>query len=221
MSHIITTDASFHAKHRVAGWAAVIEVEGQIRTESGVLEAIDSNNTAELAAVCHALELFSGESGLSIEVRTDSAYVMHCHKHMHTLRLEGWSKRRHVAKDQPLIQTMWSHCQRHNVSFQMLKGHAGDFMNNQADKAARKTVAHLLPAKLPRKKPKAKTKTKTHKQSRGKYDGSWDRPINAFFSAGKKIEVLFNGQTREATLCAFPSGALFYVSPFTGKQVAF
>jgi ribonuclease HI len=122
--------------HGRGGWAALIEQAGTAREISGSAYGT-THNRMELTAICEALETLTG----AIEVRTDSTYVEKCFNqnwHERWLRDGSWKGSNGPVKNRDLWERLfglvWDG--RRDVSFEWIKGHAGDPNNHRVDRLA-------------------------------------------------------------------------------------
>jgi ribonuclease HI len=136
---LVWTDGSCNVKgiRGRGGWAALIQDGGTVREISGGVDST-THNRMELTAICEALETLTGV----VEVRTDSAYVEKCFNqnwHERWLRDGSWKGSRGPVKNRDLWERLfglvWD--ERQDVTFEWIKGHAGDPNNNRVDRLAR------------------------------------------------------------------------------------
>lgn len=136
---VVWTDGSCNANgmHGRGGWAARIEQAGTVREISGSAHGT-THNRMELTAICEALETLTGV----VEVRTDSAYVEKCFNqnwHERWLRDGSWKGSNGPVKNRDLWERLfglvWD--ERRDVTFEWIKGHAGDSNNDRVDRLAR------------------------------------------------------------------------------------
>ena len=110
-------------------------------------EADTTNNRMELLAAINALE--SLKTGAAITVVTDSAYV----KNGVTSWIHGWKRNgwrtadKKPVKNAELWQRLERAAERHRVTWEWIKGHAGHPENERADALARAGMAPYKPAK--------------------------------------------------------------------------
>jgi ribonuclease HI len=106
------------------------------RTLSGG-EANTTNNRMELLAAIHALETLARPSSLTII--TDSAYVKNgVTGWIHGWKRNGWkTANKKPVKNVELWQRLDDAQQRHDVTWEWVKGHAGHPENERADELAR------------------------------------------------------------------------------------
>lgn len=125
------------------GWGAVLFQMTRCAELSGG-QAQTTNNRMELTAVIQALAVLP--DSVSITVMTDSQYVQ---KGMEQW-LAGWKKKGwKTASNQPVKnQDLWIQldelCQKKQVTWTWVRGHAGHPGNERADTLARKEIARVM-----------------------------------------------------------------------------
>ncbi len=109
-------------------------------------EANTTNNRMELLAAIHALETLERPS--KITVVTDSAYVKNgVTGWIHGWKRNGWkTSNKKPVKNVELWQRLDQAQDRHDVTWEWVKGHAGHPENERADALAR---AGMAPFKTP------------------------------------------------------------------------
>jgi len=131
----IWTDGGCKPNPRPRGWAAVLRFRDVVREVSG-REAATTNNRMELTAAAAGLEAL--RRPCRVVVHTDSQYVRDGVTRWHT----GWVRRNwRTATGEPVKNTdLWRRlldaAARHQVEWRWVRGHAGDPMNERADKLA-------------------------------------------------------------------------------------
>lgn len=107
------------------GWAAILvhPASGVVRELSGG-ESSTTNNRMELTAVIRALEAL--KKPCRVVVRTDSQYLV-------GTMTRGWKRR----ANHDLWARLDELCRVHEVSWEWVRGHAGDPYNERADRLAR------------------------------------------------------------------------------------
>lgn len=137
MKHVILyTDGACSGNPGPGGWGAIL-TSGDHQRELKGGECETTNNRMEMMAVICAAEAL--KQGCRIDIFTDSTYVM---KGM-TEWVEGWKKRgwktagRKPVKNVDLWQRLETALERHEVSWNWVKGHSGDAGNERADELAR------------------------------------------------------------------------------------
>ncbi len=97
-----------------------------------------TNNRMEMLAVIEALNALKGPSRITLHV--DSTYVKDgLTKWIHGWKRNGWkTAAKKPVKNQDLWMAMDEACQRHDITWKWVKGHAGDPGNEKADELARR-----------------------------------------------------------------------------------
>ncbi|MCH9665462.1 MAG: ribonuclease HI [Gammaproteobacteria bacterium] len=138
--HTVYTDGACKGNPGIAGWAAIMLVHqsGQLVSQihlSGS-KSEGTNNQMELLGPIMALESIDEPSPITII--TDSKYV----KDGITSWIHGWKRNnwitaaRKPVKNRELWQRLDRENSRHNVTWQWVKGHAGNQYNEIADQLA-------------------------------------------------------------------------------------
>jgi ribonuclease HI len=131
----IWTDGGCKPNPGPGGWAAVLRFRDVVREVSG-REGATTNNRMELTAAAAGLEAL--RRPCRVVVHTDSQYVRDGVTRWHT----GWVRRNwRTATGEPVKNTdLWRRlldaAARHQVEWRWVRGHAGDPMNERADKLA-------------------------------------------------------------------------------------
>lgn len=113
------------------GWAYIIvdsDVPGETAMYGGFKKT--TNNRMEIMAVLKGLESLSEPS--SVEVYSDSEYVV---KSINTW-LDSWIKKGRVMKNMDLWMLISRLKKKHSVHANWVKGHNGDYYNEQCDELA-------------------------------------------------------------------------------------
>jgi len=136
------TDGACSGNPGPGGWGVLLQAKqaGQVIKERELCggEADTTNNRMELLAAITALETL--ERASTITIVTDSAYV----KNGVTGWIFGWKRNgwrtsnKKPVKNVELWQRLDNAQERHKVTWQWVKGHAGHPENEQADALARK-----------------------------------------------------------------------------------
>jgi len=106
------------------GWGAILEY-GEHRKELPGGEVNTTNNRMELTAVIEAFKALKGP-GYTIEVFSDSSYVMNCfrEKWYESWEKNGWKNAaRKSVENQELWKELLALVRQHKVSFYRVKGH--------------------------------------------------------------------------------------------------
>lgn len=135
------TDGACSGNPGPGGWGVLLLAKDgdtviKERTLSGG-EANTTNNRMELLAAIHALETLARPSSLTIV--TDSAYVKNgVTGWIHGWKRNGWkTANKKPVKNVELWQRLDEAQQRHDVTWEWVKGHAGHPENERADELAR------------------------------------------------------------------------------------
>ena len=128
----IYTDGSCLSNPGNGGWAAIININGEIKKISGN-EKNTTNNRMELMAPINALKNINSKD--PIEIFTDSKYVKNgITEWINTWVLNNWktSKKENV-KNKDLWLELHKLNQSLNVKWNWVKAHAGDPLNEEVD----------------------------------------------------------------------------------------
>lgn len=132
----IYTDGSCKINPGPGGWAAIL-VYGSAEREICGGEADTTNNRMELKAVINALKML--KEPCSVRITTDSRYVADGigKGWAASWKKRGWKK---ADKSPALNPELWDEllglCEKHDVSFEWVKGHAGHLYNERCDTLA-------------------------------------------------------------------------------------
>ncbi len=123
----ITTDGACNPNPGPGGWAAILRFGSVCRELSGC-EPNTTNNRMELLAVVEGLRAL--KEPCLVTVRTDSKNTMHwCAPN----GFRSPKKRAKFPEAFALVQAFRELSQRHTVTFEWVRGHAGDPDNERAD----------------------------------------------------------------------------------------
>lgn len=131
----IWTDGGCKPNPGPGGWAAILCAGAHEREMSGA-EAATTNNRMELTAAAAALEAL--KRPCQVVLHTDSEYV----RLGITRWREGWVRRkwRNAAGDPVANMDLWQRllaaAAPHTIEWRWVRGHAGDAMNERADRLA-------------------------------------------------------------------------------------
>ena len=135
----IYTDGACSGNPGKGGWGALI-LENDDETKISGSAMNTTNNRMELTAVIKALELY--EKPREIEIFTDSKYVMQgITEWIKNWKHNQWktSQKKDVKnKDLWLLLDLAS--EKHNIEWNWVKGHAGNYGNEIADKLATQAI---------------------------------------------------------------------------------
>jgi ribonuclease HI len=140
----IYTDGACLGNPGPGGYAAVIlnSDSQKLKTVAGS-ERNSTNNRMELKAVIEALKLLPKDS--KIEIYSDSSYVLNgLSSWIAGWKRNGWktSSKKEVA-NQDLWQELDKLTSNFDISYQKVKGHSGDFYNEEVDNLAKKEAEKI------------------------------------------------------------------------------
>ena len=135
----IYTDGSCLTNPGDGGWAAIINIDGEIKKISGN-EKNTTNNRMELMAPIIALKNMSPKD--PIEIFTDSKYVKNgITEWINTWVLNNWkTSRKEDVKNKDLWIKLYKLNQSLNVKWNWVKAHAGDPLNEEVDMLAKEAA---------------------------------------------------------------------------------
>ncbi len=136
----VYTDGACSGNPGIGGWGVVILIDNNqpIHLHGGMNNT--TNNQMELKAIIQALKYF--DSPISFTLYTDSKYV----KDGIQSWIISWKKNgcKTTAKKPVKNKGLWirldKQIQNHNISWQWIRGHAGNKYNELADELARKYI---------------------------------------------------------------------------------
>ena len=123
---LIYADGSCEGNPGPGGWGVVIDGHPMRELSGGQPDT--TNNRMELTAAIEALR--ATEPGACVTVRSDSEYLVK------TMNL-GWRR----AKNQDLWKELDAEVAKRDVGFEWVRGHAGDPLNERADRLAREAAS--------------------------------------------------------------------------------
>ena len=147
------TDGACSGNPGPGGWGVLLQAkDGEDIVKERELsggEAVTTNNRMELLAAINALETLAKPSALTII--TDSTYVKNgVTGWIHGWKRNGWkTAAKKPVKNAELWQRLDAAQERHDVSWEWVKGHAGHPENERADALARQGMAPFKPKKSP------------------------------------------------------------------------
>ena len=143
------TDGACSGNPGPGGWGVLLRaMDGETVLKERELnggEAETTNNRMELLAAINALESLARSS--AITVVTDSTYVKNgVTGWIHGWKRNGWkTAAKKPVKNEDLWKRLDAATQRHNVTWEWVKGHAGHPENERADELARAGMEPFKP----------------------------------------------------------------------------
>ena len=131
----VFTDGGCSGNPGPGGWGAVLRWRGEMKELSGG-ESDTTNNRMELMAAIQALETLKRPS--RVHLVTDSNYLRHgITQWIHNWRRNGWKTAgKQPVKNRDLWERLDAALQRHEVTWEWTRGHAGHPENERADQLA-------------------------------------------------------------------------------------
>ena len=135
----IYTDGACSGNPGRGGWGALIQENDNEKKLSGS-ELNTTNNRMELTAVIRALEHY--DEAKEIEVFTDSKYVMQgITEWIKNWKNNHWkTSQKKDVKNKDLWVLLDTVSAKHDIKWSWVKGHAGDYGNEIADKLATQAI---------------------------------------------------------------------------------
>ena len=125
------------------GWGAILEYKGTRKELSGG-EAQTTNNRMEMTAVLRALEAL--KEPCRVVLCSDSKYVIDALSKgwAKKWRANGWKRGdKKPALNPDLWEQLLNACERHEIEYQWIKGHAGHPENERCDELAVEQAARF------------------------------------------------------------------------------
>lgn len=139
----IYTDGACSGNPGPGGWGALLVWGGHEKELTGG-EPLTTNNRMELTAAIEALEALKRPS--DVRIHTDSTYLREgITSWIGKWRANGWrTAARKPVKNADLWQRLEAACERHDIEWLWVRGHAGHDENERADALARAGLAPYL-----------------------------------------------------------------------------
>jgi len=135
----IYTDGSCLNNPGNGGWAAIINVNGEIKKISGNVKDT-TNNKMELMAPIKALQEIEGNE--QIEIYTDSQYVkLGITDWVHKWIKNNWqTSKKEPVKNKELWIQLYDLNKSHKIKWIWVKAHAGNILNEEVDLLAKQAA---------------------------------------------------------------------------------
>lgn len=137
----IYTDGACSGNPGPGGWGAILRW-GTYEKEISGGEDQTTNNRMELMAAISALQLL--KEPCQVDLYTDSTYLRDgITKWLYNWKRNNWqNSKAELVKNSDLWQALDEICQKHQICWHYVKGHAGHEENTRADKLARGAIKH-------------------------------------------------------------------------------
>lgn len=136
----IHTDGACSGNPGPGGWAAVLTYDGKTKELSGG-ETTTTNQRMELRAALEALTCL--KYPCQVVLCSDSAYLINCfrQKWYVSWKKNGWkNSKKEPVQNRDLWEALLEQTEKHQVTFEKVKGHAGVALNERCDELARAAV---------------------------------------------------------------------------------
>ena len=136
---VIYTDGACSGNPGPGGWGVVMRWQGKEKELYG-FDPVTTNNRMELMAAIQALEALQRPTTVSLH--TDSKYLLDgVTKWIQGWQRNGWkTAAKKPVKNDELWRRLIEAMRPHDVSWEWVKGHAGDPGNERADALARRGI---------------------------------------------------------------------------------
>lgn len=139
----IYTDGACSGNPGPGGWGTIL-IYKDIKKEISGASANTTNNIMEITAVVEGLKLL--KHPCKVNVYSDSAYVVNCFKQgwIYNWLKKGWkTANNEPVKNKELWQELYNLTKIHDVTFNKVKGHSTNKLNNRCDELARNAIDTL------------------------------------------------------------------------------
>ena len=139
-NYVIYTDGACKGNPGHGGWGVYIKLKDESVKELFGYEKLTTNNKMELTAAIKSLEYFKYQENITLF--TDSNYL----KQGITIWINSWKKNNWKNNQNKTIKNLelWQRLdylnQFHNVEWNWVKAHDGNFGNEKADQLANKAI---------------------------------------------------------------------------------
>lgn len=125
------------------GWGAIL-IYKEIKKEISGGEKETTNNIMEITAVIEGLKALKHEC--EVEIYSDSAYVVNAFNQgwIYNWIKKGWiTSGKEPVKNKELWQELYNLTKKHKVTFNKVKGHSDNELNNRCDELAREYYKNI------------------------------------------------------------------------------
>ena len=139
----IYTDGACSGNPGPGGWAAIL-ICGENKKEISGGNINTTNNIMELTAILEGLKALKVEC--EVQVYSDSAYSVNAFNQgwIYNWMKKGWKTASgEPVKNKELWQELYDLTKKHNVTFNKVKGHSDDELNNRCDELARGEIEKI------------------------------------------------------------------------------
>ena len=136
----IYTDGACSFNPGPGGWGAVL-IYKDVKKEISGGDKNTTNNIMEITAVLEALKLL--KHPCKVNVYSDSAYVVNCFNQgwIYNWMKKGWKTAGNdPVKNKELWEELYNLTKIHEVTFNKVKGHSTNELNNRCDELARNAI---------------------------------------------------------------------------------
>lgn len=140
---IIYTDGACSGNPGPGGWAAIL-IYGDNKKEISGGSPKTTNNIMELTAILEGLKALKFEC--EVEVYSDSAYSVNAFNQgwIYNWMKKGWKTASgEPVKNKELWQELYNLTKKHKVTFNKVKGHSDNELNNRCDELARGEIEKI------------------------------------------------------------------------------
>ena len=139
----IFTDGACSGNPGPGGWGVLLRWRGHEKELYGGVGKT-TNNRMELMAAIRGIETL--KPGSRVVLVTDSAYVRDgITEWIHSWKRNGWkTAAKKPVKNAELWQALDAACQRHDIEWHWVKGHAGHPGNEAADRLANRGIDEMM-----------------------------------------------------------------------------
>lgn len=130
------------SENATGGWSAIISFAGREKVVTG-FESNTTNQRMELRALIEGVRVL--KKPCNITAFTDSQYVIVGTQNLREWRARGWKT---ASGSSPRNKDLWDELVSvglaggHKITMKKVQGHAGDQMNERADKLAKEASKH-------------------------------------------------------------------------------